>query len=117
MEQVAIADRKPEQQLSPSQVMNYLHGLQDRAGRDLSLSSTAGAHQQVFYWDLFQWLWHGKLEMPPKIFDCLLTDMIDKGKVIRLINLKFMVSDELPCLLNVLEIEPVPIQYRTTTQN
>jgi hypothetical protein len=74
--------------------MNDLHCFQNGAGCDLPLPTPAGAHQEIFDWKFLEGLWHRKLEVSPQVLNRFLADVVDEGKILRLIEVKFVVSYE-----------------------
>jgi hypothetical protein len=92
-------------------VVNNLHGLQDRAGRNLTLTSPTRRHQQIFDGRLFEWLRNTELKVSPQILNRLLTYVIDEMCVSGLVEMEFMIADELARLLDILEVQSVPIKH------
>jgi len=117
VKQIAVAHWKAEEQLPTCKMVNYLHGLQDRAGRDLTLSAPTRGHQQVFNRCLFEWLGNTELKVPPQVLNGLLAYVIDEMCVSSLVEMQLVIANELACLLYIFKVQSVPIKHRTAAQD
>jgi hypothetical protein len=53
----------------------------------------------------------------PQILNRLFTYVIDEMRVSSLVEMQFVIADELARLLDILEVQSVPIKYRAAAQD
>jgi hypothetical protein len=98
-------------------MMDYLHRLQDGAGAHLTMASLlTGRHQEFLKARLLQHLRNGCIEVTTKILNCFVPHVVNECTIPLLCESQLMIANESSSLIDVSEVQAMPIKHRPTSQ-
>jgi hypothetical protein len=98
-------------------VIDDLHGLQDGAGAELSVTLAGRQHEQVDDRRFLHRLRDGEVEMAAEVAYRLALDVLDEGGVLRLGDQEVVVREQALRVLRPVQVQPVPVDDRAARQD
>jgi len=111
-----VCSRQHEQELARFEVVDDVHHLQDRTGADLPMALRRCEHQQSDQVLLRHRLWDGEIEVTAQVVDRGFLDLCHARHVALVVRVDLLGSHERLGLAFVGEVEPVPVDHRSSAQ-
>ena len=116
VEDLLVGHREHEQQLTPIEMMDDVHALQDRARAGLAVTAAGRELEELFDRRLLDGLGDRVFEVAPEVADRLGLDRVHARAVGGLVGVELLGEEELGDLLGILEVQAVPVDDRVAAE-